>query len=184
MIQRGWVMSFALSVALVLGLAGVGLAATWAMVLSLKAENPFWRSAANHYRTTIPAGIRTTALLGYGSKYLDTCGGFAFRLDGDFALSLEQDGLDRLQAVTLSPRSREGVRLTYEPWRPTPLPIDWLGDGRWATGMGCFADDDRLFDNRAVYDTVEGPGGFYTSSKQFQIVIFPRQKLLVSTHLK
>ncbi|GJD49070.1 hypothetical protein OPKNFCMD_1799 [Methylobacterium crusticola] len=157
--------------------------------------NPLTALHEEHFRRAIPKEIEAASLVAYGSTSRlwnllfpiparKSCGGAALRISDETAADLEAHGLVRLRSARIG-QGYQGERLedfyTYGPWRPTPVPNRWRGDGKWAGSLHCFGENDPAFDVNAVYEAAREAGGYFTEASASQLLLIPRLRLVVIT---
>lgn len=194
-----WLLRTFCAAALLLIFNGALLLAAGYSLLAASLFNPLAAWATHFYGQTVPEEIEVTSLVAYGSDVgpgdlliavvapirREGCGGFAFRLSDQAALEIETQGIARLASAHVG-RGYKGDRLeyfySYAPWQQTPVPKSWLGDGIWATSMGCFREGARDFDAAAIYQAVSAPGAYFTTGREKQMLVIPQLRLVVVTY--
>ncbi|GJE45539.1 hypothetical protein [Methylobacterium soli] len=178
---------------LVLLNSGLLWAAGYAL-LSARIFDPFAVVAGNHYRRALPEEIGVTSLVAHGSDFnlllflvpirQEACGGFAFRLSDETAAEIEAQGVTRLQSARVGrgyKQEREEHYYSYEPWRQTPVPASWMGDGTWAGNLACFGANARQLNTEAVFKAAREPGAYFTTGGENEVLVIPRLRLVVGT---
>ena len=107
---------------------------------------------------------------------LEACGAVVFELAPDAIDAVRRDGLAFLEDATQG----TAPSLRYAPWRRTPAPKEWYGDGAVASSFHC-ANLGRSF-RRMIGEGSRGPGGFYTTMADGQLFLLPDEGILAVTY--
>ena len=110
----------------------------------------------------------------FGDIIREACGGGIFDMSQDVADKIETQGLAFFDGAT------KGRRLpaTFAPWKPTPAPASPEG-GTFGRGIECMEPSYRL--GQLIYEAHGAEGAYYTFGLGAEIVVLPRQRLLVFT---
>jgi hypothetical protein len=109
-----------------------------------------------------------------------SCGGATYGLSRRTLSAIDSQGLAffaqarRSRAVT---HRRAGLPLAYQPWRPTPVPPEWTSEGMWL-GLACMG---WTWSRNAIYAAARGPGSYYTTTDNAQLLVIPSLGLAVFT---
>jgi hypothetical protein len=143
------------------------------------------------YEANLPAALRTTGLATTGSDLslfdllmpvrIKVCGGATFGLTGRTADAIKAQGLaffEQARKPRGDPRTRPRLAYEYAPWRETPVPSAWTGDGMWA-GLSCMG---WTWSQLGIYEAARAPGSYYTERPGAQLLVVPRLGLAVFTY--
>lgn len=105
----------------------------------------------------------------------EACGAVVFELAPDTIDAVRRDGAAFLQDATQGATPGH----SYAPWRQTPAPKAWFGDGVVASSLHC-VDLSRSF-RRMIGEGSRRPGGFYTTTAGGQLFLLPDEGILAVT---
>jgi hypothetical protein len=149
----------------------------------------------DYYRTKIPAGIElldpvfvhARKTLGFlPNENFEPWAVAVYSISDDTASAIKQEGIDFFKGkqqwrempswVNASVKA-DSNRYTYLPWKPTPVPSDWIQESPWGL---CFPDDPPS----EFWTWLKAAGraeGFYTHTDPFEanLVIFPELKVVI-----
>jgi hypothetical protein len=143
------------------------------------------------YEGNLPAALRTSGLATTGSDLslfdllmpvrTKVCSGAIFSLTGRTLAAVKAEGLpffDQARQPRGDPRTRPRLAVEYAPWRETPVPSDWAGDGMWV-GLSCMG---WTWSRADIHQAARAPGSYYTERPGAQLLVVPRLGLAVFTY--
>jgi len=103
-----------------------------------------------------------------------SCGGGVFGVTDEVARKVEKEGLAFLSGADETRRAPFG----FARWTATPAPLDPEG-GVFEIGMSCMEPSLEL--RERISELRQSKGGYYSSIYHAEVVVLPRQRLLVYT---
>jgi hypothetical protein len=123
-------------------------------------------------------GVDTSPMDYFGMRR-EFCGAIVFTLAPATIAAIKKEGLSFFADVTQS-RDRPDWYGPYKPWKATPTPANWFGDGIIAGSLGCATIDRTLW--RRIQDGSLRAGGFYAVKNEAQLIVLPDEGLAIFTY--
>ncbi len=129
-----------------------------------------------HYKSYLPDAINVSYPISINEEggFREGCGIAIFRLSDSTLEGIESKGVTFLKNATQA-RGHSGYYNKYEPWSETPVPKDWIGDGRWLI-CSHLAEEELLL---KIVSASKKSGAYYTKAPEAELVIVPSLKLVI-----
>lgn len=121
------------------------------------------------YSAVLPEKIEITYPVSIGdeSGFREGCGVAVFKLSKNTTKNIEKGGLAFFSGATQA-RGHNDNYHKYEPWKETPVPVNWASEGSW---FMCSVISNNL--ERKIIMAAQEKGAYYTTKPEGVLIVIP-----------
>ncbi len=157
---------------------GFLIASAAAPLLAYQALQFYW------YARFVPAQLEIAYPVAAGSEsgFREGCGVAVYKLSAKTLAAIEKKGIEALDSATqarghLDVADRDHHLYTYQPWKQTPVPLNWTSEGTW---LMCRVVGSEL--EREIIAAAKQGGAYYTTKHEAQLLVIPSLGYVVFSH--